>query len=294
MKPVFHFTYEKDWRTAPVAFWVHVPVPGSVDICDPPAPLATPHRGYAFLRVEFGSHELQFSALAQLDHFMDVLSRSPLPTSRQLSSGRGLPVGPNGHWLSRLPAELKSPRKRKKLVDALSAVRQQVVEHWSDFSSQREESLLMHSKKTVPSVRMRILLVEPPPGVRFAVQRGRSELLEPLAKQHEAIWFEFSLRLGPPLPDGSANFLGEFAQGPPSDRFVYINSGTLAGQADACWTRRAKLKLGSIPRQVVETARSASDGIIEARVLGTLADGSPVCASVKPQAVVWRFVQDLG
>jgi hypothetical protein len=105
MRAAFHFTFEKDWRTAPVAFWVHVPVPGTTDAWDPPAAPAIPHLGYAFLRVEFEQHVLVFSALPQLDHFIDVLSRKPLPTSRQLSSRRGLPVGPNGNWLSRLPAE---------------------------------------------------------------------------------------------------------------------------------------------------------------------------------------------
>jgi hypothetical protein len=131
MKPAFRFTYEKDWRTAPLAFWVHVPVAETTDACDPAAPVAIPHLGYPFLRVEFESHELQFSALAQLDHFIEVLSRKPLPTSRQLSSRRGLPVGPNGHWLSRLPAELKSPRKREKLVQVLGAIRSQ-LEPWSN------------------------------------------------------------------------------------------------------------------------------------------------------------------
>lgn len=137
---------------------------------------------------------------------------------------------------------------------------------------------------------MRILVMNPPPGVRFAVQRGKAELLEPSARQHGPIVFELSLRLGAPLPDGQANFLGEFAQGPASDRFIYLNSGTLAGQADSPWTRRAKLKLASIPRQVVEAGLSASGGIIEARVLGTMGDGGPVCASVKAEAVVWSFV----
>lgn len=134
MKSAFHFTYEKDWRTAPVAFWVHVPVPGTSEACDPPAPVAIPHLGYAVLRVEFESHELQFSALAQLDHFIEVLSRKPLPTSRQLAALRNLPVGPNGHWLSRLPAELKSPRKRGKLVQVLGTIREQVAGPWSNQS----------------------------------------------------------------------------------------------------------------------------------------------------------------
>ena len=136
MKAAFRFTYEKDWRTAPVAFWVHVPVSGSATECDPPAPPAIANLGYAFLRVAFENHELQFSALAQLDHFIEVLSRKPLPTSRQLSSRRGLPVGPNGHWLSRLPAKLKSPRKREKLVQSLTAIRSEVAGKWPGHSGQ--------------------------------------------------------------------------------------------------------------------------------------------------------------
>ncbi|MCC6075415.1 DUF5990 family protein [Pseudomonas sp. GCM10022188] len=151
----------------------------------------------------------------------------------------------------------------------------------------------MSKSKPTQSVRMRILVVDPPSGVRFAVQRGRSDLLEPLANQREIIQFEFSLRLGSPLPDGSVNFVGEFAQGPSSDRFVYINSGTLAGQADSPWTRRAKLKLAAIPLQVIESALSTAEGVIEARVLGTMDDGGPVCASVKPHAVVWSAVPHL-
>ena len=123
MKAAFTFTFEKDWRTAPVAFWVHVPVKGSDVLCNPPAPEPIPHKGYAFLRVEFGLHELLFSAPAQLDHFIEVLATKPLPTTRSLSSKRNAPVGPNGHWLSRLPASLKSPRTREKLVHALQLVR---------------------------------------------------------------------------------------------------------------------------------------------------------------------------
>jgi hypothetical protein len=140
---------------------------------------------------------------------------------------------------------------------------------------------------------MRILVVNPPHGVQFAVQRGRSELLQPSVRQHDAIQFEVSLRLGSPLPDGTVNFVGEFAQGPSSDRFIYINSGTLAGQADSRWTRRAKLKLASIPRQIVEAGLSNPEGTIEARVLGTMGDGGPICASVKSDAVVWSFVRDV-
>lgn len=127
MNSSFHFTFEEDWRTAPVAFWVHIPVPDSQTKYEPAIPPYVLHKGYAFLRVQYGQHELQFSSPAQLAHFIEVLARKPLPTSTQLSSLRKLPVGPNGHWLSRLPASLKTPRNRQKLVKELLAVQAQVV-----------------------------------------------------------------------------------------------------------------------------------------------------------------------
>ena len=122
----YHFAFHPDWRAAPLAYWVHVPVAGSLTEYVPAAPVQVPHQGVAFLHVEVGDVTLDFSALAQLDHFIDVMQRKPLPTSRQLSSLRGPDVGPNGHWLSRLPAKLKAPRERIKLVRALQAIREQV------------------------------------------------------------------------------------------------------------------------------------------------------------------------
>lgn len=155
----------------------------------------------------------------------------------------------------------------------------------------RQQVLPMSKSRLDPIVRMRIRVVDPPSGVLFAVQRGRSDLLEPVVDQEGSLQFDITLRLGSPLSDGTANFLGEFAQGPSSDRFVYVNSGTLAGQVGSIWTRRAKLKLALIPPQLVESARASSERLIEARVLGTMEDGGPVCASVKPHAVVWSVVR---
>ena len=122
MRARYHFSYEPDWRREPVAFWVHRPVEGS-DTFDPPAPPFVPHKGFAVLHVEFDAVDLRFSAPVQLDHCIDILSRKPLPTSRSLSSRLGLPVGPNLHWLSRLPAALKAPRHRMRLVESLREIR---------------------------------------------------------------------------------------------------------------------------------------------------------------------------
>jgi hypothetical protein len=122
----FHFTLEPDWRTAPLAFWVHVPVAGSNTECAPSAPVEVLHKGFMILHVDAADVDLQFSSLAQLDHFIEVMEAKPLPTSRQLSKKRESPVGPNSHWLSRLPAKLKAPKERTKLVSRLRAVREQL------------------------------------------------------------------------------------------------------------------------------------------------------------------------
>jgi hypothetical protein len=125
----WHFSFEPDWRFAPLAFWVHLPLEGRPGECWPPAPPALPRRGYAWLRVEHRGHELVFSAPAQLDHCIAVLATRPLPTSRRLAAARGEAVGPNGHWLSRLPAVLKAPKPRAALVSDLLALRETLFGH---------------------------------------------------------------------------------------------------------------------------------------------------------------------
>lgn len=147
------------------------------------------------------------------------------------------------------------------------------------------------SRSIEPQLQLLLVVVAPPPGVRFAIQRGRAELWAPYASDAESIAFAITMPLGPALADGSFNFRGPFAQGTPADRFVYLNSGTRAGQVGTCWERRAKLKLAGIPRALVETALDNADCAVEARILGRARDGGPVCASVPQHAVTWQLAR---
>lgn len=126
MTSLFYFTLEPDWRTAPVAFWVHVTIAGSTTECVLSGPVEVLHKGFMVLHVGAADLDQQFSSLAQLDHFIDVVGAKLLPTSRQLPRKRALPVGPNKHWLSRLPAKLKGLKEREKLVSRIQAVRDQL------------------------------------------------------------------------------------------------------------------------------------------------------------------------
>jgi hypothetical protein len=142
---------------------------------------------------------------------------------------------------------------------------------------------------TTTELQVILVLTAPPPGVVFAVQSGRDGLLPPYTSTPESLSFALTLSLGPALADGSFNFRGPFAQGTPADRFVYVNSGTYAGQVGCRWERRAKIKLAGIPRHLVETAAGDANSAVEAHIHGTAKDGGPVCATVPPLSINWRL-----
>jgi Family of unknown function (DUF5990) len=94
----------------------------------------------------------------------------------------------------------------------------------------------------------------------------------------DALVFEFSLVVAD-IAATPVRFTGEFAQGPANARFVYIRSGTLAGQVGSAWTRRAKVPLWGISTELVQAALDLGRPL-EARVAGTAKDGGPFFASV--------------
>jgi len=129
---------------------------------------------------------------------------------------------------------------------------------------------------------IRIIVVDPQPGVVIKVQRGRDGLLPPTPEPGAGagtLKFDFSIRLGD-APGGGPRFLGEFVQGPPTARFVYVNSGARAGQAGTCWDRRAKVSLMSIGQATVAEVLRRPGFVLEARISGRARDGGPMCASV--------------
>src|SRR5436853_6508000 len=127
----------------------------------------------------------------------------------------------------------------------------------------------------------RIILESPPAGVDFGLQKGSGSNYEVVQKQRSKtgdLRFEFDSRVKEGK-DGLPALLGPFVQRPPQGRFVYLDIGTYAGQADSCWSRRLKVPLRGITWEVV---KQASRGVLETRVPGTGKDGGPTCATVKP------------
>ena len=85
--------------------------------------------------------------------------------------------------------------------------------------------------------------------------------------------------------DEGVDFRGPHVQGARGDRFLYLS--WIAGDPIHGTTmfRRAKLMLDRIDQRTVAAARSS--GTLHATIRLTGADGGPVCAAVKPDAITW-------
>ncbi len=134
------------------------------------------------------------------------------------------------------------------------------------------------------SITCRIILVKPPAGVMFGLQKGSGNNYEVVQKQVSGVdnlVFSFDVtikgnRQKNPLPGFSAPFV----QGPAAGKFVYIDIGKYAGQLNSEWARRLKVPLTGITWDDIELA--VRNGILQTSVPGTGKDGGPNCATVKP------------
>ena len=128
-------------------------------------------------------------------------------------------------------------------------------------------------------VTLRIVIEQPPPGVDYALQKGKGGTCELVQKQRSKargnLAFEFQPSIKEGVSDSMAALGGPFVQGPPRRRFVYVGIGAYAGQADSPWSRRLKVPLEGIPAKALRTG-----GVLEAHVPGTGRDGGPSCATV--------------
>jgi hypothetical protein len=138
----------------------------------------------------------------------------------------------------------------------------------------------------------RIILESPTSGVDFGLQKGGGNTYETVQKKHsngDNLTFEFPLRVK--LVGGEPpNFLGHFAQGTRSERFVYIDIGKNAGQIFSQWSRRLKVPLKGITNEMIGEVERGNNMMFETRVAGTGRDGGPNCATVKPFAG-WKIVK---
>lgn len=137
-------------------------------------------------------------------------------------------------------------------------------------------------------ITLRVIVNKPPVGVDFGVQEGHGNDYKTVQTQrftNKDLRFEFPVRVKE-NKDGEPNFLGAFAQGPASNRFVYLDIGSAAGQTGTHWSRRLKIPLAGITWPLIEQAANSSR-VIEICVPGTGRDGGPTCGTVKEVISGW-------
>lgn len=143
------------------------------------------------------------------------------------------------------------------------------------------------------AVIVRIILQKPPDGVDFGLQKGSGHPYETVQIQQaraQDIRFECALTVkGDRQKDENPGFSGPFVQGSPPEKFIYIDIGTYAGQAECIWGRRLKVPLRGITWETIEQVITASEFVLETQVPGSAKDGSPACATVKPFGG-WKIV----
>lgn len=144
------------------------------------------------------------------------------------------------------------------------------------------------------SVPLRIVVVNPPPDVAFCVQGKRGECLAAQRSRGDDLVFDVELHFGPSTAKDATERAawiakGPLAQGPPVARFLYVCSGTSAGDRSSPWTRRAKIPLRELSRALVEQAKPGQR--LTATIAGRARDGGPACASVPLLGAGWRWTK---
>lgn len=146
------------------------------------------------------------------------------------------------------------------------------------------------SRQGRSTIRLRIVVTDPVPGVALALQSGRFDLVAPTSVTASAVTFECAVEACQPVAGGPVVCYGPFTQGPPTERFVYVTVGTRAGQPNSPYERRAKIPLAGITPALFHHAVTDPGSVLEVRVGGRGRDGSPVCATVRLPADAWRLV----
>ena len=138
--------------------------------------------------------------------------------------------------------------------------------------------------KTEITVPIRVILVDPPPGVDFGIQEGKGNDYKTIQVQRSKaadLRFECIITVKGGRTDGPPNFVGTVVQGPPMGRFIYIDIGKSAGQLESCWQRRIKIPLQGITWEMIDSLVDAPKRLLQATIPGTGKDGGPSCATVK-------------
>ena len=112
--------YNSNYTETSLSFWVHKHLDHEVwsyaKKFEPVMPKAIPCKGFPMLILNVLGVELEFASVAEVEHFLSVISQKNMPTTQRLSRQRTNNYGPNRHWLSRLPSDIKPWSKRERII----------------------------------------------------------------------------------------------------------------------------------------------------------------------------------
>lgn len=129
--------------------------------------------------------------------------------------------------------------------------------------------------------------------VHLGIQRGR-EVVDLVPADAEVAVFDLAVGVTVD-PEGRADFRGPYVHGRRGERFLYLSWGDVGPDGRFAMFRRAKLHLSGLPEaDLAGTVPGALAGLAgHGRFEGTLsltdARGGPLCASVRPPRITWRF-----
>ena len=138
---------------------------------------------------------------------------------------------------------------------------------------------------------LRLVLIDPPANIDYGLQRGRGSNYQPMFVQQRKqgdVVFDFSVTVSDSGKGGVPNFGGDFVQGTPARRFIYVDVGTYAGQKHTPWSRRMIVLLNGITLDQIKRALKPGHRL-SASIKGTGKDGGPSCATV-PIIDGWKVV----
>jgi hypothetical protein len=129
---------------------------------------------------------------------------------------------------------------------------------------------------TGQTITLRMTIEDPVPGVTYSLQDGASAPVGPVVATEAPLSFDVPVRVAP-----GPRFLGEFVRREgPQRRFVYIAIGGQAGDPASVWSRRVKVDIHDLPRELLEHALAGK--VLEGRLPGRDKQGGPSCATLTP------------
>ena len=143
-------------------------------------------------------------------------------------------------------------------------------------------------KQSAESLALRIIVVDPPPNILWALQLGQEEIVKPSSMSKNRISFDFTVDVVEGDSKGAFRLGGPAVQGRPGKRFVYLRMGAYAGQAGIAAGWRAKIGLEGITRNLLDAVRAKRAGVLEVQFIGTGPRGGPACATVPLLGEGWH------